>query len=109
MAVSAFKRVLATLDNGQAIYLYNADMNAELTAPVVLSSQPIIRTSQDGSEVYKFNHNATGWFGSIKPDDTDRMDNVMQLGDGDILIKVSPIKSYDIKDLAKATKFVGGN
>lgn len=108
MAVSAFKRVLVTLDNQQAIYIYNADNSADVSTSIILSGKPVVVEQDNGSSIYKFNSADTGWFGSIRSDDSDRMDNVMQLGE-DILIKVSPLKSYTIKDYAKATKFVGGN
>lgn len=101
------KKLLVTLDNGQALYIYNTDLQADLPSAIVLSSQPIVRTQSDGTEVYKFNHPASGWFGSIKLDDTARCENIMQLPSEDIVIKVSPIKSYDLKDLTKATKFGG--
>lgn len=109
MAVSAnYKRVLVTLDNNQALYIYSMDMSADFDSAIVLSGKPETTTQSDGSEVYKLNHTASGWFGSVKADDTERLSQLMQLADGTILLKVSPIKSYDLKDLTKATKFVGG-
>ena len=106
---NSFKRVLATLDNGQSIYVYNADATAEFTSAVVLSSQPELRTDREGTEIYKFNHSASGWFASIKPTDTDRMANVLQLANEDIVIKITPIKSYSVNDIKSAKPFVGGN
>lgn len=104
-----FRRVLATLDNGTALYLFNMDMSAEFTSATVLSSQPILKAQADGAMVYKFNHTASGWFASIKADDQDRLPNILQLPNEDIVIKVTPIKSYDLKDLAQAKPFVGAN
>ena len=81
---------------------------ADLPSAIVLSSQPIVRTQADGTEVYKFNHPTSGWFGSIKVSDEARCDNILQLPNEDIVIKVTPFTTYGVKDLTKATKFVGG-
>lgn len=109
MAVIApTKKLLVSLDNGQALYIYNTDLQADLPSAIVLSSQPIVRTQSDGTEVYKFNHPTSGWFGSIKVSDEARCDNILQLPNEDIVIKVTPFTTYGVKDLTKATKFVGG-
>jgi hypothetical protein len=106
--IAKTKRVLVTLDNNQALYIYNMDLEASFDTPIVLSGKPVPTAQADSSLVYKLNHSASGWFGSIKADDDARLSNLMQLADETILLKVSPLKSYDIKDLAKAKPFVAG-
>ena len=102
-----FKRVLATLDNGTALYLFNMDMSAEFTSATVLSSQPILKAQADGAMVYKFNHTASGWFASIKADDQDRLPVLRQLADGTILCQVSAPVTHTAKDFASAEPFLG--
>lgn len=102
-----FKRHLVILDNNKAIYAYNMNLQAELPASMVMSGQPEPTEQPDGSLVYKFNHPASGWFASIKADDTDRLSTVKQLDDGTILFKVTVPVTHTDKDLAKAKPFLG--
>lgn len=104
----SYTRVLATLSNAKAVYLYNMDMEAKFTEDLVVSGQPVLVTSDDGSMQYKFTNPASGWFCSITADDTERMPNVLQFPNGDIAVKVSPIRTYSADELAQAKPFVGG-
>ena len=104
----SYTRVLATLSNAKAVYLYNMDMEAKFTENLVVSGKPVTVESDDGTLQYKFTNPASGWFCSIIADDAERMPCVLQLDNEDICVVVSPIKTYSIKDVAKAKPFVGG-
>lgn len=105
----SYIRVLATLSNAKAIYLYNMDMDAKFLEDLVVSGKPVTVASEDGSLQYKFTNPASGWFCSITADDTERMPNVLQFDNGDIAVVVSPIKTYSTKDIAKAKPFSGAS
>ena len=104
----SYTRVLATLSNAKAVYLYNMDMDAKFTEDLVVSGKPVTVESEDGSLQYKFTNPLTGWFCSITTDDTERMPNVLQFSNGDVAVKVSPIRTYTADELSQAKPFVGG-
>lgn len=104
---STYKRVVATLNNGKSIYVYNMDMNAALSSPVVLNGLDVISTSNNGVEVVKVSDPESGWFTSIPVADTERFvvgSTVARL-DGHILARINPLKSFSVKDFDKA---IGG-
>lgn len=103
-----YKRVIATLNNSETLYLYNTDTSAELSATIVLSGLPTPSLSNQGIEQFKLNHHSTGWFASVRADDIERTSQLLQAGDGSILLQATPLKSYSTKDLAKAKPFVIG-
>ena len=102
-----FQRQLVLLPNAKAIYVYNMSLQAELPTTMVLSGQPEAVTQPDGSTVYKLNHASSGWFGSIKADDQDRLPVLRQLADGTILCQVSAPVTHTAKDFASAEPFLG--
>ena len=102
-----FQRQLVILTNNKALFVYNMDLDAELPASMVLSGQPTPVAQADGALVYKLNHPASGWFGSIKADDSERLTALMQLPDETILLKVAVPVTHTDKDLAKAKPFLG--
>lgn len=104
--MSQTKRIIATLPKGESIYLYNVDMEAELSAPVVVSGLPTPSTSKAGTVQYRLSHPTSGWFCSIAADDEVRMSQLLQAESGDILLELKPLRSYNAKDVAKAKKFV---
>jgi hypothetical protein len=107
---NAYNRVLASLSNGVNIFAYNSNSDSKLSEAIVLSGLPIISTNDNGDDVYKFNHPDSGWFCSIRVADSERTPNILQMDNEDIVVKLTPLKTYSTKDLAKAKQFIpGGN
>lgn len=100
--MSNYKRVMATLSNNQSIYVYNMDVNATLTNTIVFAGQPEVNDQGQ----YKFSNAESGWFCSINSNDTDRTPVIMQIESGEILLEITPLKTFTTKDLAKAKPFV---
>ena len=103
---STYTRVMATLSNGQSVYAYNMDVSAKLDAPVIMASLPEPRENAQGNLEYRFSDADSGFFCSIRADDTARLDAVREF-DGNLLIKVTPLRSFSSKDFEKATAFGG--
>lgn len=105
---NSYKRVLATLSNGVNIFVYNMSSDAEFSDSLVLSGLPVPALNDNAEEIYKFNHSESGWFCSIRVADDERTPNILQMDNEDIVVKVTPLKSYTVKDLAKAKQFIPG-
>ena len=103
-----FKRVVATLNNGQSIYMYNMDKEADLESSIVVSGLPEAVESSNGSMQYKLNHPKSGWFCSMGAEDTARLEALLQTEDGTLLLEIKPLKTYSVKDLKTAKPFVAG-
>ena len=100
---STYTRVMATLSNGQSIYVYNMDSSAKLEAPVVLATLDATRENAQGNLEYRLSDASTGWFASIRAEDSARLDATALL-EGYRLAQVTPLRSFSIKDFQRAVK-----
>lgn len=101
---STYKRAVATLNNGKSIYVYNMDMSAQLSGPVVLNGLDVVTTSSNGVPVVKVSDPDSGWFTSIPTEDTERFavgTTVARL-EGHVLVRINPLKSFSVKDFDRA-------
>ena len=104
-----FKRVVATLNNNQSIYMYNMDKEVDdLESSIVVSGLPEAVESSNGSMQYKLSHPKSGWFCSIGAEDTARSKALLQTEDGILLLEIKPLKTYSVKDLKTAKPFLVG-
>ena len=103
---STYTRVMATLTNGQSIYVYNMDVSAKLEAPIVMASLPEPRENAQGNLEYRFSDASTGWFAAISVDGAARL-KAVRVFENNLLIQVTPLRSFSSKDFEKATAFGG--
>lgn len=97
-------RILSSLDEDIAIYVYNKSDSAKLVEQVLVGS---MEPKQNGEYTqYVFSNASTGFFCSVNTEDADRMAFVKEL-DGKLLIKVAPLKVITVKDYnSKAKPFI---
>ena len=100
---STYTRVMATLTNGQSIYAYNMDVNAKLDSSIVLATIDAPRENAQGNLEYRFSDASTGWFASIRAEDTARLEASRLLEDYR-LVQITPLRSFSAKDFARAVK-----
>lgn len=100
---STYTRVIATLANGQSIYVYNMDTSAKLSDSIVLASTNEPRENAQGNLEYRLSDPSTGWFASIRVEDNARLEATALL-EGYRLAQVVPLRSFSVKDFQRALK-----